>query len=848
MNNKKMLGLGIIALTMFASCSSMKMEQEMKTVQLKVLAKGPETKTVVNEKGNGDFDVLWSTGDVLGGMQTDTWVYAGDFYRYSYLITSTPLDLGGSTAQFYFSYVHNTKAGNKDNSHFCFVYPASALTLVGGHYFQITLPQAQSFPTGSFDPAADVLVSYPLDSGTSFPAYIEASFSRLGGTARMSIKAPSTTETIQKIIFSTTDNVKIAGSYELNNQTDELSDEMTVGTNAITLTPAETTTFTGDIDVWFRLAEVTLSDNFTVSVVTDQKTYTKTLYLGSLGRSLEFKNSKLTKFSVDMTGVTGIVNARTDVINADFTGISSTSYNSWSGKQGTASSAVYAGHSNKRDNGSIGLRTDITAASSSYAGIVTTASAGFVKSVTLKLGKYSGRAVDVYAKNTPYSSPNDLFNNEEKGTLIATINTSASDVVTETVLFTENYAFVGVRSKQSAIDIIEMDVTWESGTPKPFITTGEASEIECNAAKVAGSFTEAAGGIYEAGFYYGTDANNLTDKVTVSGSSATMGSFEATLSNLSELTKYYYKAYIQWLNTATNTYEEFTGSVLSFETPSRSYAAAGWLELPGYSVESLTGTTDSSLSDLYNVTHTAPMGGIEQRNYTLLYDPETFISYWVAYPICSDHLTTGRVDTWGIYDPKVPQEKQVNLSSGYGVSVTPTSFSEQYYARGHQIPNADRNNVVDMQTQTYYPTNMTPQLQNGFNGGIWMDLEAAVRSAVKTDTVYVVTGAAFYKKGQPEAVETIYSKSKTLPIPNYYWKALLKVKRDSNNNVNGACAVGFWLEHREDLRENTSAYQNYTVSVDQLEEWTGLDLFKNLPVPLQEICESSTDWTTFKNY
>ena len=303
-----------------------------------------------------------------------------------------------------------------------------------------------------------------------------------------------------------------------------------------------------------------------------------------------------------------------------------------------------------------------------------------------------------------------------------------------------------------------------------------------------------------------------------------------------------------WLNTDTNTYEEFTGSVQSFTTTSRSYEAAGWLELPGYSVASLTGTTDSSLGDLYNVTHTALMGGVEQRNYTILYDPETYISYWVAYPLCRDHMTSGRVDTWGIYDPKVPQNKQVNLSSGYGVSVTPSSFTEQYYARGHQIPNADRNNVVDMQTQTYYPTNMTPQLQNGFNGGIWMDLESAVRSSVKTDTVYVVTGAAFYKKGQPEAVETIYAKSKNLPVPNYYWKALLKVRRDNANAVNGACAVGFWLEHREDLRTSTSAYQNYTVSVDQLEEWTGLDLFKNLPVPLQTLCESTDNWTNFVNY
>jgi endonuclease G len=834
----KRIVYSLLAVAALLACTRIEQSCAPAAFKMKVSAGNP-TKTVVEDLGANKYNVLWQAGDRLAAIEKRSDADAEMF-------TSAPLSSGGPSAQFSFTLPAGATSPSYDYS---FVYPASALGSSGGKYY-VTIPSTQVFAAGSFDPEADVLVSEHLHQDTR-PSSVSARFARLGGTARMTLRAPSTTETIQKIIFSTTGtDIFIAGSYEIDPATGDLAAEMKADgkTQSLTLTPASSTAYSGDIAVWFRLAEVTLSENFTVSVITAEKTYTKTVYLNREARSLEFRNSALTTFGVDMTTVNGVDNARTDVIDAAFTGITSTSYNSWSGKQGSASSAVYAGHSNKRDNGSIGLRTDVTAASGSYSGIVTTTSGGTLKSVTLELGTYSGRAVEVYAKNTPYTSSNDLFDNTAKGTLIATVNTSSTVNVTETVTFTDEYAYVGVRSRQSAIDIIELSVTWEGGAPKPFISTGNASEVESNTAKVAGSFTEAAGGIYEAGFYYGTAADNLSGKVSVDGTSATQGSFEATIGSLSELTQYYFKAYIVWLNTDTNTYEEFTGSVQSFTTTSRSYEAAGWLELPGYSVASLTGTTDSSLGDLYNVTHTALMGGVEQRNYTILYDPETYISYWVAYPLCRDHMTSGRVDTWGIYDPKVPQNKQVNLSSGYGVSVTPTSFTEQYYARGHQIPNADRNNVVDMQTQTYYPTNMTPQLQNGFNGGIWMDLESAVRSSVKTDTVYVVTGAAFYKKGQPEAVETIDAKSKNLPVPNYYWKALLKVRRDNANAVNGACAVGFWLEHREDLRTSTSAYQNYTVSVDQLEEWTGLDLFKNLPVPLQTLCESTDNWTNFVNY
>ena len=77
-----------------------------------------------------------------------------------------------------------------------------------------------------------------------------------------------------------------------------------------------------------------------------------------------------------------------------------------------------------------------------------------------------------------------------------------------------------------------------------------------------------------------------------------------------------------------------------------------------------------------------------------------------------------------------------------------------------------------MQAQTYYSTNMTPQIQNGFNGGIWAKLEEAVRNEIpEGDTLYVITGAVFEKFAQDENVKTIVNKndSKPLPVPNYYW-------------------------------------------------------------------------------
>ncbi len=271
----------------------------------------------------------------------------------------------------------------------------------------------------------------------------------------------------------------------------------------------------------------------------------------------------------------------------------------------------------------------------------------------------------------------------------------------------------------------------------------------------------------------------------------------------------------------------------------------GWLEMPSYSAASLAGTTTSSLKDLRLLTHRAPMNGEEVRNYTMLYDPEMYASYWVAYPLCTAHLGTGRDESWA-FDPSVEQELQTKLTTGaYGVKLP----SGNYYARGHQIPNADRNasGLDQMLAQTYYMTNVTPQLQNKLNGGIWSSLEAAVRKLTSScDTVYVVTGAAFIKAGTEDTVGTIVNTKdgKTLPVPNYYWKALLKVHRDQGSSVSGASAIGFWISHEE----HSDSYLNYTVSVDSLEAWTGLDLFANLPLPLQQEAESNTAWEVFSKY
>ena len=262
-----------------------------------------------------------------------------------------------------------------------------------------------------------------------------------------------------------------------------------------------------------------------------------------------------------------------------------------------------------------------------------------------------------------------------------------------------------------------------------------------------------------------------------------------------------------------------------------------WMELPAPVAMDET---------LYMVTHTAQMQGSLQRNYTILYDEDLYAALWVAYPLCASHTSFGREESWG-YDPHVPNSSQTNVNKGYGASEPTTNYPKNFYARGHQIPNADRSGVPEMMAQTYYSTNMTPQIQNGFNGGIWAKLEEAVRMEIpQGDTLYVVTGAVFEKHGTDEQVKEIINRndSKTLPVPNYYWKALLKVKREQGE-VTEASTIGFWLPHG-DLKGHS--YSDYSVSVDQIETWTGFNLFPSIPDALEPSAESQTSWDAFRAF
>ena len=252
-----------------------------------------------------------------------------------------------------------------------------------------------------------------------------------------------------------------------------------------------------------------------------------------------------------------------------------------------------------------------------------------------------------------------------------------------------------------------------------------------------------------------------------------------------------------------------------------------WQELPG---------AVSGSSYLVN-TYYDGSASDANRNYTHCYDKATYTSLWTAYHLNSSHMgSLSRPGSWS-FSPSISQSLQVDL--------TGSSYSSTY-SRGHMIPNASRNGIKNMQLQTFYVTNSVPQIQDKFNGGIWAALEGALQSIGKSEEIYIVTGVCFNKAGENKTVKYTTAKddSKSVPVPNYFYKVVLKVGK-SGSTVTSASAIGFWFEHKE---YSNSTYSNYAVSVDQIEQWTGFDFFVNLPDGVETVAEQNGSWTTFSNF
>ena len=133
---------------------------------------------------------------------------------------------------------------------------------------------------------------------------------------------------------------------------------------------------------------------------------------------------------------------------------------------------------------------------------------------------------------------------------------------------------------------------------------------------------------------------------------------------------------------------------------------------------------------------------------------------------------------------------------------------------------------------------MQPQY-NKFNAGLWAKMEEDVRTwANQSDTLYVCKGGTIDKKAN--IIEYVNHNSHQssqvndshIPVPKYFFMAVLSRKGGQYQ------AMGYWVEQVNADRSNDTR-KNYAVSIDVLEDRTGIDFFCNLPDDIETKVEKT---------
>lgn len=203
---------------------------------------------------------------------------------------------------------------------------------------------------------------------------------------------------------------------------------------------------------------------------------------------------------------------------------------------------------------------------------------------------------------------------------------------------------------------------------------------------------------------------------------------------------------------------------------------------------------------------------ISHTGYSLLYNETYKLASWVAYELTKDETNKiiQRTDKF-IPDPKVKT----------GIA-NDKDYEGSGYDRGHLAPAADMCWSATAMAESFYYCNMSPQTP-GFNRGIWKKLEELVRTwAIENDAVYIVTGPVL-----TTGLSTIGPDK--ISVPKYFYKVILDY---TEPDIKG---IGFIIPNSG----SSSLLQNFAVTIDSVERYTGIDFYPLLPDSQEKIIETT---------
>lgn len=203
---------------------------------------------------------------------------------------------------------------------------------------------------------------------------------------------------------------------------------------------------------------------------------------------------------------------------------------------------------------------------------------------------------------------------------------------------------------------------------------------------------------------------------------------------------------------------------------------------------------------------------INRTGYTLSYNQYYKNPNWVAWELTREE-TKGETERYDKFmpDPELPEPRVVHKD-----------YTRSGYDRGHMAPAADMKWSRQAMIESFYMSNICPQVGN-LNRGDWNDLEEMCRAwADKYGRIYIACGPIFDSKSPKRIGEH------KVAVPDRFFKVVLIYNRKN------PIAMGFIfnnIAHSQDI-------DKYMVTVDSVEKVTGMDFFSKLPDDVENRIES----------
>lgn len=213
---------------------------------------------------------------------------------------------------------------------------------------------------------------------------------------------------------------------------------------------------------------------------------------------------------------------------------------------------------------------------------------------------------------------------------------------------------------------------------------------------------------------------------------------------------------------------------------------------------------------------------IKHLGYTLSYSEKHEQANWVAYELTATE-TIKKVNRSNDFRPDMA------VMTG---SATNEDYQGSGYDRGHLAPAADMGWSVQAMEESFFYSNMSPQV-TGFNRGIWKKLEEQVRQwAVDNKVLYVVTGPVLENNLPTIGPDKV-------SVPRFYYKVILDYTEPELKGI------GFIIPNAS----STISLKSFAVPIDSVEHITGIDFFPTLPdeqerVIEKTICLNCWTWTS----